>query len=62
MVEEIAMLERTEHMRSSPIFLIHSITCKWVYMWVYKMKTRFDGSLERYNACLVARGFQQEHT
>ncbi|KAK1685924.1 hypothetical protein QYE76_046772 [Lolium multiflorum] len=33
------------------------ITCKWVY----KIKTRSDGSLERYKAHLVARGFRQEH-
>jgi hypothetical protein len=34
---------------------VRSITCKWVY----KVKTRSDGSLERYKARLV--GFQQEH-
>jgi len=34
-----------------------SITCKWVY----KVKTCSDGSLERYKARLLARGFQQEH-
>jgi hypothetical protein len=36
---------------------VHPITCKWVY----KVKTRSDGSLERYNARLVARSFQHEH-
>ena len=27
------------------------------YRWVYKIKTKVDGSVERYNACLVAKGF-----
>jgi hypothetical protein len=36
---------------------VRLITCKWVY----KVKTRSDGSLERYKARLIARGFQQEH-
>ena len=28
---------------------------------LYKIKTHSDGSLQRYKACLVARGFEQEH-
>jgi hypothetical protein len=31
------------------------ITCKWVF----KIKTKSNGSIEKYKACLVARGFQQ---
>jgi hypothetical protein len=31
------------------------ITCKWVF----KVKTKSDGSIERHKARLVARGFQQ---
>lgn len=27
--------------------------------WVFKIKTKSDGSVERYKACLLARGFQQ---
>ena len=34
-----------------------SIGCKWVY----KVKHRSDGSIERYKACLVAKGYTQTH-
>ena len=34
-----------------------AIGCKWVY----KIKTRSDGTVDYYKACLVARGFTQKH-
>jgi hypothetical protein len=59
MAEEIAALERTSTLDLVPIpVYVHPITCKWVY----KVKTRSDGSLERYKAHLVACGFQREHS
>ena len=58
MTEEIAALEHTGTWDLVPIPAhVRPITCKWVY----KVKTRSDGSLERYKARLIARGFQQEH-
>jgi len=58
MTKEIAALERTGTWDLVLMFpQVTPITCKWVY----KIKTHYDGSLERYKAHLVARGFQQEH-
>ena len=33
------------------------VVCKWIY----KIKTRSDGSIECYKARLVAKGFSQEY-
>ena len=36
---------------------VKPISCKWVY----KVKTRIDGSVGRYKDCLVAQGFSQQY-
>ena len=33
------------------------VGCKWIY----KIETRFDRSIERYKARLIAKGFSQEN-
>jgi hypothetical protein len=58
MAKEIAALERTDMWDLVPCPpRVCLITCKWVY----KVKTGFDGSLERYKARLVSGGFQLEY-
>ena len=31
------------------------------FKWIYKIKTRFDGSIEHYKTRLVAKGFTHEY-
>ena len=56
MAEELAAFDRTSTWDIVPL-PSHAvpITCKWVF----KVKTKSDGSMARYKAQLVARGFQQ---
>nr|ADB85406.1 putative retrotransposon protein [Phyllostachys edulis] len=58
MTDELTALECTGSWDLVPLpsGVVH-ITCKWVY----KVKTKSDGSVERYKASLVARGFQQRY-
>ncbi|KAL6334508.1 hypothetical protein AAG906_016061 [Vitis piasezkii] len=58
MKEEIAALKRNQTWELVPKPRdVEPISCKWVY----KIKRRTDGSIERHKARLVARGFSQQY-
>ncbi|RVW83189.1 Retrovirus-related Pol polyprotein from transposon TNT 1-94 [Vitis vinifera] len=58
MKEEIAALKRNQTWELVPKPRdVEPIS----YKWVYKIKRRIDGSIERHKACLVARGFSQQY-
>ena len=58
MEEEITALEQNQTWDLVPKPRdVKAISCKWVY----KIKRRPDGSIERYKARLVARGFSQQY-
>lgn len=57
MAAEIEAMQQTKTWSVIPLPLDkHSIGCKWVY----KVKYHSDGSIERYKACLVAKGYTEQ--
>ena len=57
----MAELDALAHTQTWDLIPLPSHAVPITYRWIYKVKTRSDGSIGRYKARLVARGFQQEY-
>ena len=60
MDEELSALHKTSTWDLVPLPLCKSVVGYW-YCWVYKIKTNFDGFIERFKARLVAKGYSQQY-
>ena len=58
MTSEFAALDRQATWSLVPPSPSHNIVGS---RWVYKLKRNSDGSIARYKACLVAKGYHQQH-
>ncbi|GJU22268.1 putative reverse transcriptase domain-containing protein [Tanacetum coccineum] len=58
MAEELVALHQTQAWDLVPLSVDK---CVIGSRWVYKIKTTFDGSIERYKACFFAKGYAQDY-